>query len=134
MIFYASLMGKIIVSVLLVLLIIYTVPFLVYSLFTVLTDLKAPENISPVQFLMSILISKVGVSIAFVLIFYVARDTFSGQWFLYAFMWWLMLSIGEIGQAIGPNYTWKEALAGILSETIYFPISAYVVHWLILSK
>ena len=124
-------MGKIILSIFLVLVTIYLVPFLVYGLFAVLIDLKTPEGISPLQFLVSILISKVGVSIAFVLIFYFGRNALSGQWLLYAFIWWLMLTIGEVGQAIGPNYTWKEAVAGILSETIYFPVSAYVVNWLI---
>jgi hypothetical protein len=42
-----------------------------------------------------------------------------------------MFIIGEIGQAISPNYSWKEALAGIISETIYLPLSALVTQWLI---
>jgi hypothetical protein len=121
-------MRKIIVSMILVLAIIYIVPFLVYSLFTVLTDLKAPESVSPLQFLTSVLVSKIGVTIAFVLIFYFARSALGGRWFLYAFLWWVMFVIGEVGQVIGPNYTWKEAIAGILSETIYFPLSAYIVN------
>jgi hypothetical protein len=127
-------MGKIALSILLVLVIIYIVPFLVYSLFTVLTDLKAPEGASPLLFLVSIFVSKVGVAIAFVLIFYFGRSTLGGQWALYAFIWWLMLVIGEIGQAIGPDYTWKEAFAGIISETIYFPLSAYIINWLLVSR
>jgi Na+/H+ antiporter NhaD/arsenite permease-like protein len=117
-----------------VLIVIYVVPFLVYSLFTVLTDLKAPEGTSPIQFLTSILVSKIGVAIAFVLIFYFTRNAFDGRWFLYAFIWWLMLAIGEVGQAIGPDYTWKEAIAGILSETIYFPLSAYITNRLLVGR
>jgi hypothetical protein len=97
-------------------------------------DLKAPEGASPLQFLISILVSKIGVTIAFVLIFYFARNSLGGQWILYAFIWWLMLFIGEIGQAIGPNYSWKEAIAGVLSETIYLPVSAYIVNWLLVSR
>lgn len=111
-----------------VLVIIYLVPFLVYSVFTLITDLKSPEGLSPAQFLISILVSKVGVTLAFVLIFYFARAAFSDRWMLYAFIWWLMFVIGEVGQAIGPNYSWTEALAGVLSETIYFPLSAYVTN------
>ena len=42
-----------------------------------------------------------------------------------------MFIIGEIGQAIGPKYSWTEAIAGIISETVYFPLSAYVTNWLI---
>jgi hypothetical protein len=127
-------MGKIVLSILLVLVIIYLVPFLVYSLLTVLTDLKTPEGTSPMLFLLSVFVSKIGVAIAFVLIYYFGRSALGGQWLLYAFIWWLMLVVGEIGQVIGPNYTWKEALAGILSETIYFPLSAYLINWLLIVR
>ena len=124
-------MAKVILSIVLVLAIIYIVPFLVYGLATIVEGLKPPEGVSPSQFLISVLVSKIGTAIAFVLIFYFARSSLSRQWFLYAFVWWLMFVIGEIGQAIGPNYTWKEAIAGVISETIYLPFSAYVTNWLI---
>jgi len=124
-------MAKVILSTVLVLAIIYIVPFLVYGLASVVTDLKPPEGASPARFLISVLVSKVGTAIAFVLIFYFARSSLSGQWFLYAVIWWLMFIIGEIGQAIGPNYSWKAALAGIISETVYVPLSAYATNWLI---
>jgi hypothetical protein len=42
-----------------------------------------------------------------------------------------MFVIGEVGQAIGPNYSWKEAVAGAISETVYFPLAAFVTNWLI---
>jgi hypothetical protein len=38
-----------------------------------------------------------------------------------------MHAIVEIGQAIGPDYSNKEAVAGIISEIIYFPVSAFVI-------
>ena len=124
-------MTNVIVSVFFVLTIIYIVPFLIYGLASVVAGLKSPEGASPARFLVSMLISKIGTAIAFVLIFHFARNSLSGQWILYAFLWWLMFVMGEIGQTIGPNYTWKEAVAGILSETIYLPLSAYVTNWLI---
>jgi len=124
-------MGKTILSIILTLAIIYIVPFLVYSIFSTVAGLKPPEETSPVQFLVSIFVSKGGTAIAFVLIFYFARDSLSGRWLLYAFIWWLMFVIGEVGQAIGPDYSWKEAIAGVISETIYFPLSALVINWLI---
>lgn len=124
-------MSKMILAIVLVLAIIYIVPFLVYSLATLITDLKPPEDVSPTRFLFSILVSKIGTALAFVLIFYFARSSLTGQWFLYALLWWLMFAIGEIGQTIGPNYSWKEAIAGIVSEALYFPAAAYVAHWLI---
>ena len=120
-------MAKVMLSIVFVLGIIYIVPFLVYGVFTKITDLKPPEGTSPAQFLFSIFISKVGTAIAFVLIFYLALTTFGQQWLLYAFIWWLMFVVGEIGQAIGPNYSWKEAAAGIISETIYFPLAAFII-------
>jgi len=124
-------MGKIVLSVLLTLTIIYLVPFLVYGISAALTGLKPPQGASPAQFLMSVFVSKVGTALAFGLIFYIARDALSGRWLLYAFLWWLMYAIGEVGQAIGPNYSWNEAIAGIISETTYFPLSAFVVDRLI---
>ena len=124
-------MGKTILSIVLTMAIIYIVPFLVYGVFSAVAGLKLPEDASPVQFLTSVFVSKVGTAIAFVLIFYFARSSLSGRWLLYAFIWWLMSVIGEVGQAIGPNYSWKEAIAGSISETIYFPLSAFVTNWLI---
>lgn len=124
-------MGKTALSIFLALAIIYLVPFLVYSLFSAIAGLEPPQGASPSQFLISVFIVKVGTAMAFVLIFYFARSSLSKQWLLYAFLWWLMFVVGEVGQAIGPNYGWKEAVAGVISETIYFPLSAYVTDWLI---
>jgi hypothetical protein len=124
-------MAKVILSILLVLIIIYVVPFLVYGIGSAVAGLKTPEGASPIKFLISVLVTKIGTAIAFVLIFYFARSSLSGQWLLYAFVWWTMLVIGEIGQTIGPNYSWKEALAGMISETVYFPLAAYLTNWLL---
>jgi len=122
---------KIILSIFLVLAIIYIVPMIIYGLFSSLIGAAMPQNISPTKFLLSVLISKFGTAIAFVLIFYFARHFFTDNWILYALIWWFMLVLGEIGQTIGPNYSWKEAVAGIISEAIYFPASAYILHLLI---
>lgn len=124
-------MAKVILSIVLVLVVIYIVPFLVYGLATIVANLQPPEGATPARFLISVLVSKVGTAIAFVLIFYFARSSLSGRWLLYALVWWLMFVIGEIGQAIGPNYTWKEAIAGIISETVYLPLSAYLTDRLV---
>ena len=119
-----------ILSIILVLATIYIIPIIVYGIFSAVAGLKQPEG-SPTMFLLSVLISKIGTAVAFVLLFYFARNYFSGNWLLYAFLWWLMYVVGEVGQAIGPNYSWKEAIAGIISETAYFPLSAYIINWLI---
>jgi hypothetical protein len=83
------------------------------------------------MFLLGVLVSKIGVAIAFVLLFYFARASLTGRWTLYAAIWWLMFAIGEAGQALGPNYSWQDAIAGIISETIYLPLSAFLVNRLI---
>jgi hypothetical protein len=120
-------MARLILSIAITLVIIYAVPFLVYSVFTVVVGLQPPEEASPALFLLSILISKIGTAIVFVLLFWVARSVFTGRWLLYGCLWWLMFVLGEIGQAVGPAYTWTEAVAGMISETIYCPLSAMVV-------
>jgi hypothetical protein len=38
-----------------------------------------------------------------------------------------MFAIVEIGQTMGTEYSKKEAVAGIISEVIYFPLSALVI-------
>lgn len=123
-------MRRVILCTLLVLAIIFIVPFGVYAAFSAMTGLQPPGD-SPWMFLLGVLVSKVGTAIAFVTIFYLARTSFSGRWVLYAGIWWLMYVMGEIGQAIGPNYPWQDAIAGILSETIYFPLAAYVANRLV---
>ena len=112
------------------LVIIFVVPFVVYAGLSEFAGLDPPEG-TPLTFLTGVFVSKVGTALAFVLIFYLARHDLSGRWIAYAFLWWLMYAIGEIGQAIGPGYSWKEAVAGIISETIYFPASAWVVNRLL---
>lgn len=124
-------MENVLLAIILVLLIIYMAPFLVYGAGSAVAGLKMPAGVSPKQFLISVFISKIGTALAFVLIFYMARSALSGQWQLYALAWWLMFVFGEFGQIVGAGYTWKEALAGIVSETIYLPLSAWLVDGLI---
>ena len=126
-------MAKTVLGIVLVLGVIFVVPIVIYGLFSSAIGLQMPGE-SPVMFLAGVLVSKAGTAIAFVWIFHISRDSLSGRWFLYAVIWWVMFAIGEVGQAIGPDYSWEEALAGIISETIYFPISAYVVTWLFNEK
>ncbi|MBI3396057.1 MAG: hypothetical protein HY042_09500 [Spirochaetia bacterium] len=120
-------MIRIVWSYLLVLMIIYVVPIVVYGSFAALTGMTTPAGVSPAQYLVSVLISKMGTATGFVLLFYFARDAFQGRWLLYAVIWWFTFLFGELGQAVGPAYGPREALAGLISETIYLPASAYVI-------
>jgi hypothetical protein len=119
-------MRTIIVAILLVLAIIFAVPIAVYGSFAAVTGLQTPGG-EPFRFLLGVLVSKAGTAIAFVLIFHFARSALGGRGLLYASLWWLMFALGELGQAIGPDYSPQEAIAGIVSETIYLPLCALLV-------
>ena len=122
---------KLPLTVLLVLAIMYVVPFLVYGPLSALGVVKMPEGVSPAEFMLAVLVIKIGVALTFVLIIVYAGDALAGRWLLYAVLWWLLFAFGEVGQAIGPNYTWPDALAGVLSETIYCPLSAWAAFGLL---
>ncbi|UCC71928.1 MAG: hypothetical protein JSV86_16385 [Gemmatimonadota bacterium] len=124
-------MGRLSLSFVSALVIMYAVTFLVYGSVAAATGLEPPEGASPGVFLLSVLVVKIGLAAAFVLIFYIARQALVGRWVPYAFAWWLMFVVAEVGQAIGPNYGWTEAIAGIVSETVYCPLAALVTNWLL---
>jgi len=123
-----------VLTIIVTLAIIYIVPFVLYGASSIFWELKSPTEAGPVQFLLSILVSKTGTAIAFVLIYHFAKASLDRRWLLYAFIWWLSFAIGELGQAIGPHYSLKEAVIGIVSERIYFPLAAAVTNRLIGGK
>lgn len=106
-------------------LIILVVPILVYSLFVKYAGLKEPEK--KLSFMVSILVQKVGSALGFVTLFTIGKEYFVGNWLGYGLIWTIMFTIVEIGQALGPNYSKREAAVGIISEFIYFPLSALVI-------
>jgi hypothetical protein len=108
------------------LLIMYVVAFGVYGGVAAVTGLEPPQDGSPAQFLFSVLVVKLGLAVGFVLLFAVARHVWQGRWPLYGLIWWVLFAVSEIGQAIGPQYSWLEAGAGILAEAIYCPVAAWV--------
>lgn len=124
-------MYAIVPGILLVLVIIYAVPFLFYGACSFLGLVKAPAGDSPGRFLLSVLVTKAGTAIAFVLIFFFAREAFGGRWVLYGSLWWVAGAIGELGEAVKSSYSWREAMIGIVSEGVYFPAGAAVTDWLL---
>ena len=108
----------------------FVVPVLVYGAFSAVTGLQPPGG-SPLRFLAGTAVSKLGTAVAFVGIFMLAPALIEERWLVYAGLWWLMFVISEIGQAITPTYSREEALAGVISETIYFPLSGLVLVWLL---
>ena len=124
-------MNRIIFGVISTLLIIFIVPIVIYGGFSSIFGLNTPEGASPIVFLVSVLISKSGTAILFTLLYYYSRSFFDDKWLLYALLWWIMFVIGEVGQVIGPNYSWTEAFLGIISETIYLPLSVLILRKLL---
>lgn len=116
-------------SFIIVLLIIFVVPALVYGIFTALFGLKEPDK--KLRFFVGVLLQKTGTSLGFVGLFYLGREYFVDNWLLYGLLWFVMFALTEAGQIFMPNYSKKEAVAGVLSEAIYFPLSAYIVSHLL---
>jgi hypothetical protein len=113
-------------AILLVFLTIFMVPVLVYGALSRVTGLEVPGG-NPSAFLAGVAVTKLGTALAFVGIWAMGREAFGANWLLYVALWWVMFVLGEIGQAIGPNYSWSEAFAGVVSETIYLPLSGIMV-------
>ena len=109
------------------LLIIFIIPILVYGALAGILNMKTPEGVSPLRFLLGTLVSKIGTAILIAFIFFFAKDVFFDNWILFTAIIFAMFVFGEIGQSLGPNYSWKEALSGILSEAIYLPLSVLVL-------
>lgn len=116
---------NIVFSFLLTLIIIFVVPILIYSMAVKYAGLSEPDK--KLSFMVAVLIQKIGTSLGFVALFVVGKEIYISNWLLYGIVWALMFAIVEIGQAIGPGYTKTEAVAGIISEFIYFPLSAFVI-------
>lgn len=113
-------------SVLLVFAAFLAIPILVYGAFSAALGIEVPGG-NPATFLSGIAVSKLGTAIAFVGLWLMVRYDQVDRIWTYVLFWWLMFVLGEIGQAIGPGYSWTEALAGIISESIYLPLAGLIV-------
>jgi hypothetical protein len=118
-------MGRVVLNVVVVCVIMFVTAFLVYGAFSAATGLQPPEGVSPARFLFGVVVTKIGHALAFVLLFYLALQVFLRHWVLYAFIWWCMFALSEVGEAICfAEYSWTEAILGIVAEAVYFPLAA----------
>jgi hypothetical protein len=101
--------------------------FMAYGSLAAILGLEPPVGSSPGQFLASVLVVKLGLAGGFVALYYLAREFWYARWLKYATMWWAMFAVIEVGQAIAPSYSWRDALGGIIAEAIYFPLSALAI-------
>ena len=98
--------------------------FVAYGSLSMIMGLEPPADGSPGQFLVSVLVVKLGLAGGFVAFFHVGREIWFTRWIQYALIWWATFAVIEIGQAIAPNYSWVDALGGIIAEAMYFPLAA----------
>ena len=122
--------GRVVIAIVVTFVIMLVVPFPVYSLFAGLGMAQLPEGGSPGEFFLSVVVMKIGVALGFVLLFNSRAEALVRHWWRYAVIWWLMSTVVEVGQAIGPGYSAGEAVAGSISEAIYFPLCSFFVAWL----
>ena len=97
--------------------------FMAYGSLAAIMGLEPPADGSPSQFFVSVLVVKLGLAGGFVAFYHLAREIWFTRWMQYALIWWATFAVIEIGQAIAPDYSWADALGGILAEAIYFPVA-----------
>ncbi len=123
-------MRKVALAVLVTLVIFFVVPFPFYGALSAITGMEPPGG-SPALFMLTVLIQKTGHAIGFVLLFYLGRAALHGRWLTYATVWWVVFALDETGLALGPEYSWGEAVAGILAEAVYFTLAGFVTNRLV---
>ena len=100
----------------------WLVPIPVYGLFAGLGWIPMPDAGDPSSFYLSVSVIKAGFALGFVGLF-----PRTGSWRNYAMTWWVMFVALEIGQVLSQMNPVSFAVAGILSEAGYFPLSALLV-------
>ncbi len=100
----------------------WLVPIPVYGLFAVLAWMEMPDSGNPLSFYLSVSVIKAGFAFGFVGLF-----PRTGSWRNYAMTWWVMFAALELGQVVSQTNPLSFAVAGILSEAGYFPLSALLV-------
>jgi hypothetical protein len=127
-------MGKRLMVILLVLFIIYSVPFLIYGSASALWGLQPPTTASSKDFLLGVLITKTGTAAVFVVLFSANQAFWELRWIRYAAVWFAMFVFGEIGDAVSGRSTELMAVLGVISEAIYLPLSAFITQRLLRSN
>ena len=100
----------------------WLVPIPVLGLFAALGWMQMPGAGNPLSFYLSVVVIKAGFAFGFVGLF-----PRTGSWSGYAMTWWVMFAALELGQVLGQMNPLSFAVAGILSEAAYLPLSAFLV-------
>ncbi len=105
--------GKCILAVVATWAIMMIVPFPIYGGFAALSLVEMPQQDSPGEFFLGVVVQKIGVALGFVLLFVLAKSIVLGRTMQYAAVWRVMYAIVETGQGVGPGY------AGMRSQASY---------------
>jgi hypothetical protein len=124
-------MIEILIGVLIVFGIIFIIPFILYGIFSAFKIIETPKQDNAKNFMYNIIVTKIGTSLLFVLLFYYINLYLPDFWLIYGMIWVISAAIGELGDTFKPNYTFKEAIIGIMSELIYFPLSAVILDFIL---
>jgi hypothetical protein len=116
--------GRILLSIGLVYATFFVVTFAVYGTGAEVAGLELPKPAEPAVFMASVFLEKLGHAIAFVGLYYFGRAALRDRWLAYATVWWAMFVIAEAAMAIRSEGSWPNAIAGMIAETIYFPLAA----------
>lgn len=101
----------------------FAVPVVVYGVFSSLSAMKPPADLELGPFLITVAVEKAGVATAFVGFLALAGDELRDAWLAYSALWVLMFVVSEIVEVRRGSQTGAEALAGALSEAVYFPLA-----------
>lgn len=105
---------------------IFIIPIFIYGLFASHLGLDEPEK--KMRFFIGVVIQKIATTFGFVVLFVMAQGSLNDQWLAYGLVWFAMFAVTEIGQTYLTDYSKKVAIAGIISEAVYFPLSAFIVY------
>lgn len=81
----------------------------------------------PFGYLAGLALSRLGMALAFVGLWLMVRYDQVERIWTFVFFWWVMLAFYEVGQAIGPDYSWLDAVSGLVAASISLPLSGLIV-------
>ena len=97
----------------------WVIPIPVYGAFSAAGWMSPPQSNNLADFLLGVTLIKAGFAGGFVALF-----PAEGRWLRYAAIWWIMFAALELGQVVTGNNATAFAVAGIISEALYFPVAA----------
>lgn len=110
------------------LVVMWVVPIPFYAGFGAMGLVDLASSGPPQRYLLGVTIIKIGFAFGFVALYRMVQSSLMRPWFHYAVIWWSMFALLELGQVVTPGgNSLGFAVAGVLSEAVYLPLSAAIV-------